>query len=251
MLKRAHTIAGDLDARFGRGSFVIVTTEANHGDRFHWFRLPTLRQEWLDEDKKVLRRDRKDRKANLMELYYDLIFVAVIGLLGHSIRLQSTLTANFFIDFIALFHIWMETLYFLDRFDSGDGVSRVLILFTMAGVVGMGMTGLEAQQQTTQRNEVSVAYAVSFVWARTSIEVLYAMTLSLPNVRMCVACQLCQLVCFFFSLSFLCSSDSRCCITFLICVLSRFTSAPSGRPTTLSASSCKCLASLLDSCHQC
>ncbi len=92
LLKRAHTLTGELDSRFGQSSFVIVTTEASHGDHFHWFRWPSLRQEWLDEDKKVLRRDRKDRKANLMELYYDLIFVAVIGLLGHSIRLQSALS---------------------------------------------------------------------------------------------------------------------------------------------------------------
>lgn len=85
----------------------------------------------------MLRRDRKDRKANLMELYYDLIFVAVIGVLGHEVRYQATLAASFFVDFIALFHIWLETLFFLDRFDSGDGVSRLLTLLTMAGVVGM------------------------------------------------------------------------------------------------------------------
>jgi hypothetical protein len=182
-LKRAHTLSGDLDSRFGQGSHVIVTTEASDGNHFHWFRWPSLRQEWLDEERKVMRRDRKDRKANLMELYYDLIFVAVIGLLGHSIRLQSTLTANFFIDFIALFHIWIETLMFLDRFDSGDGLSRVLILCTMAGVVGMGMTGLEAQN-VGPRNEVSSGYVVSFIFARTAIELLYATTISIARVRM-------------------------------------------------------------------
>jgi hypothetical protein len=182
-LKRAHTLSGDLDSRFGQGSHVIVTTEASDGNHFHWFRWPSLRQEWLDEERKVMRRDRKDRKANLMELYYDLIFVAVIGLLGHSIRLQSTLTANFFIDFIALFHIWIETLYFLDRFDSGDGLSRVLILCTMAGVVGMGMTGLAAQNAGA-RNELSSGYVISFIFARTAIELLYATTLSIARVRM-------------------------------------------------------------------
>lgn len=94
----------------------------------------------------------------------------MIGLLGHSIRYQATLSASFFVDFIALFHIWIETLFFLDRFDSGDGLSRVLVLLCMAGVVGMGVTGGGGAGGP---NSVSTTYAVSFIWARTAVELMY------------------------------------------------------------------------------
>ncbi len=202
-LERAGTIDRDLEDRFGKAKFAVLTTKSEHGDHFHWFRWPSLRQEWLDENHTVLRRDRKDRRANLMELYYDLIFVgkglficaclflsliglmqAVIALIGHSLRLQSTFNGKFFVEFIALFHIWLETLYFLDRFDSGDGLSRLLVLFTMAGVVGMGLTGLAAQQTAQGAGSVVTGYAVSFIWARTAVELLYLTTLSIGSVRM-------------------------------------------------------------------
>ncbi len=119
-----------------------------------------------------------------MELYYDLIFVAVIAAIGHSLRLESTFSGRFFVEFIALFHIWLETLYYLDRFDSGDGLSRLLVLFTMGGVVGMGLTGLAAQQSATGEGPVMTGYALSFIWARTSIELLYLTAFSIRSARM-------------------------------------------------------------------
>jgi hypothetical protein len=164
--ERNRAMERELEEKFGEADCIVVTTKA-HGDHFHWLRLPRLRQEWIDVDHTILRRDKQERKANLMELFYDLIFVAVISLLGHSIRLQATLSANFFIEFLALFYLWFESVMFLDLFDNEDGLSRILILLIMSGIVGMGISGFESQ--SIGAPSVATGYAVSFIWARTSV----------------------------------------------------------------------------------
>ncbi len=175
-------VPDNLETRQGRpdhameSDLKIVTTNPPEF-HFQWIGRPHLRQEWLDVNHKILRRDKYDRKASFMELYYDLIFVGVIALLGHSVRLQATLSVSFFVEFIACFHIWMETVFFLNRFDNEDGLSRILILLIMVGVVGMGIMG----QSTNFRN--GFGYAISFMWARTVIELMHLIALIIPTVR--------------------------------------------------------------------
>lgn len=52
---------------FGEGNFVVITT-TRKGEHFHWYRKPYLRQEWLDEDRTILRREKDLRRAGFMEL---------------------------------------------------------------------------------------------------------------------------------------------------------------------------------------
>jgi low temperature requirement protein LtrA len=160
----------------GDPNLTIFTTEPPE-EEFRWLKHPHLRQEWLDSDHKILRRDKYVRRAGLMELYYDLIFVAVIAQVGHAIRFQSTLSVSFVLEFIALFHIWMETVFFLDRFDNDDGLNRILILLVMAGVVGMGITVESARSQD------GFGYIIAFIWARSFIEVMHFVTVAIPAVQ--------------------------------------------------------------------
>ena len=193
--------------RFGTSNFVVVTTKSQC-EKFHWLRKPRLRQEWLNAEHTILRRERSERKAQLMELYYDLIFVAVIATLGHSLRFEATLSVGFFVEYLALFLIWIETVFYLDRFDSDDGLSRVCILLVMTGVVGMGLTGGGAVSDFN----VEIGYALSFLWARTAVEFLYLTGFYIPKARPFLAAHLavyCFTTVFFIGSIFAPTNDIR------------------------------------------
>ncbi len=58
-------------------------------------------------------------------LYYDLIFVAVLAQVSHNIRLQATMSYNFFLEVLALLNLWFLSTFYEDRFSSDDGLHKL------------------------------------------------------------------------------------------------------------------------------
>ncbi|PSB00744.1 low temperature requirement protein A [Merismopedia glauca] len=90
-----------------------------------------------------------DRRATWLELFYDLIFVAAIGELAHS--LSSHLNFPGLVDFIAFFvpiwWCWIGATFYATRFDNDSVSDRLSIFIQMAIVAAMAVnvhSGLQA-----------------------------------------------------------------------------------------------------------
>ena len=95
---RAHAISLELEERFGHDNRVTVLTWApnednnvHFDDSFRFWKTPRIRQEWLDLNHEILRRDDREHKTDYFELFCDLIFVAVIALVSIEIVVNSLL----------------------------------------------------------------------------------------------------------------------------------------------------------------
>ncbi|WP_193161627.1 low temperature requirement protein A [Microbulbifer hainanensis] len=84
-----------------------------------------------------------DRHATWLELFFDLVFVAVIGAVTHDLahthegHISAEQLLRFPLVFIPVWWIWMSHTLYANRFDRDDRWHRFITLMIMAGVVLM------------------------------------------------------------------------------------------------------------------
>ena len=115
------------------------------------------------------RKEEKERHASWLELFNDLVFVAVISQLSenlsHNISWAGLL--NFIVLFIPVWFAWVGATFFATRFGSDDVAHRVLTLLQMMGAAAM------AVNVTHGLGETSVGFALSYAAIRFLLVIEY------------------------------------------------------------------------------
>ncbi|CAG8446895.1 11155_t:CDS:10 [Diversispora eburnea] len=112
-------------------------------------RKPRVRQYW---HKGTLHREADERHASFTELFWDLIFVAVVRNLGHT---------------YPIWRVWLDVASYLNIFSSEDLVEKFIILWEMVIVIVMGTHASDIIHLT------SSTFIISYVLARLSLAMLY------------------------------------------------------------------------------
>lgn len=120
------------------------------------------------------------RKVGWLELFYDLVYVAIIVQLGN--KLSSNVSPEGFLEFALLFipiwWVWMGTTFYSNRFRADDFVHRLLVFAQIFVVSGLAITvenGL---------GETSVGFALCYAAARGLLIVMYLRVMALvPEAR--------------------------------------------------------------------
>lgn len=122
-------------ARFGRRGVRIETLELDTSTAHRLFQRPIVRQ-YLRSDG-VLVRAREQRGASWNELFFDLVFVADIARLTHSVREAPTLPnlAWYVLAFTQLWVIWRDNTAYLNRFEANDLLHKLYLLTLMTCLV--------------------------------------------------------------------------------------------------------------------
>lgn len=91
--------------------------------------------------KNTLKYHEKDRHATWLELFFDLVFVAIIGIIGHTIaqthegHFSFSQVTLFILEFIPIWWIWTSHTVYSNRFDTDNKVHRLTTLLIMFLVV--------------------------------------------------------------------------------------------------------------------
>src|ERR671919_2405503 len=87
------------------------------------------------------RKEEKERHATWLELFYDLVFVAVVSQLSlnlsHNISLAGVL--SFIALFVPVWFAWIGATFFATRFGTDDLAHRILTLLQMMGAAAMAV----------------------------------------------------------------------------------------------------------------
>lgn len=118
-----------------------------------WWRRPALR---TDEE------EDKERRATWLELFYDLIFVAVIAQLSHRLSADMSLKGalGYAFLFVPVWLLWLSSTYYNERFEVNDVRHRVFTFLKMVPIVTLAYSIHDAFGET------SVIFAVSYIAAR-------------------------------------------------------------------------------------
>lgn len=110
------------------------------------------------------RKEGKERHATWLELFYDLVFVAVVSQLSenldHDISLIGLL--SFIALFIPVWFAWLGATFFATRFDTDDLGHRILTLLQMMGAAAMAVNVPDALGKTSAGFALSYA-AIRFI----------------------------------------------------------------------------------------
>ncbi len=110
-----------------------------------------------------------ERRVTWTELFYDLVFVVAVAGLGHRLLEDSSWTGfwSFAGLFVPLWWAWAGFTFYADRYDTDDLGQRLLAVAQMVTVA------LMAASISGGAAEPLIAYALSFVAARTVLIVMY------------------------------------------------------------------------------
>ncbi len=110
-----------------------------------------------------------ERRATWTELFYDLVFVVAVSVLGH--KLSAHLSLRSALEFAALFipvwWAWIGATFYADRFDKDDVLHRVMTFFQIVGICGLAIYGHDAF------GSGAVGFAWSYVTVRLVLCRLY------------------------------------------------------------------------------
>lgn len=136
-----------------------------------WWSPPNFR---LEEDNSI------ERHATWLELFYDLIFVAVIGKIAHSLSLDLSFSGiiGFLILFIAIWWSWLSSTLYSTRFDTDDPFHRLITGIQMFFIVILAINIHDGLGKTS----ASFAFAYAFVRILNVIEYHRALR-SAPRTR--------------------------------------------------------------------
>jgi low temperature requirement protein LtrA len=123
-----------------------------------WWRRPQLRED-ADEI----------RRASWLELFIDLMFVAIISACARALALDLSLTGlgHFVIAFLPAWWIWLGLTVYDDRLDTDDVSHRLSFFLIMIALGGMAVSARE------MTGSGFVVYALSYVTARVVIIALW------------------------------------------------------------------------------
>ena len=137
----------------------LEDTEINHGTFEAFGKLPKLkvikfgqipRQFILDG---ILHREEEERKASWMELFFDLVFVGVIGQLSHTVQHDLVFHHiwEYFIKFGIIWRVWSMQTSFVNRFLRQDLYAKMYLLTvaTIAVCLSLSLNDLHAGIPTT------------------------------------------------------------------------------------------------------
>ena len=87
------------------------------------------------------RKEEKERRATWLELFYDLVFVAVVSQLAenldHNISLIGLL--SFIALYVPVWFAWIGATFFATRFGTDDLAHRILTLLQMMAAAAMAV----------------------------------------------------------------------------------------------------------------
>jgi low temperature requirement protein LtrA len=128
--------------------------------RRSWWQRPSLR---TDED------EGRERKASWLELFFDLVFVAVIAQLSHMLSTDISWQGlmRFVVLFIPVWWYWIGTTYYTDRFQTDDVSLKVFTFFQMLAVAGMTIFVHDALGESFR------GFALSYVAARLILIIMW------------------------------------------------------------------------------
>jgi len=115
------------------------------------------------------RKEEKERHATWLELFYDLVFVAVVAqlseILSHDISLVGIL--SFIALYIPVWFAWIGATFFATRFGTDDLAHRILTLLQMMGAAAM------AVNVSRGLGETSTGFALSYAAIRFLLVIEY------------------------------------------------------------------------------
>ncbi|GBB85600.1 hypothetical protein RclHR1_01210008 [Rhizophagus clarus] len=129
-------------------------------------RQPKIRQYWHNDN---LHREAEERRVSFTELFWDLIFVAVIGNLGHDLveDISGVNIERFILTFYPIYKIWLDMTIYMNFYSTEDLFEKFFLLFEMILVITMGTHATDIFDST-----VSI-YLVSYVIARMAFMILH------------------------------------------------------------------------------
>lgn len=115
------------------------------------------------------RKEEKERHATWLELFYDLVFVAVVSQLAENLDHDISLTGllSFIALFIPVWFAWLGATFFATRFGTDDLVYRILTLLQMMGAAAM------AVNVSHGLGETSAGFALSYAAIRFILVIEY------------------------------------------------------------------------------
>lgn len=127
-----------------------------------WWRRPILR---TDED------EGRERRTGWLELFYDLVFVAIVAQLSHVVAADPGpgSVAQFAILFVAAWWMWIGGTVYNDRFETDDISHRLVTLLQMLPVAAMAFfahDGLGADSTGFALAYVAGRIVIIVVWLR-------------------------------------------------------------------------------------
>ena len=110
-----------------------------------------------------------ERRASSLELFFDLVFVVSIAQLSHALVDDPTAAGflKFAGTFVPVWWAWVGFTFYADRFETDEGVYRVIMLGGMLAVAALAVNVPEAF------GGGSTAFALSYVAVRAVLVVLY------------------------------------------------------------------------------
>ncbi|CAI2180747.1 894_t:CDS:10 [Funneliformis geosporum] len=147
----------------------IIADDEDSAEEYHkhdrLMRKPRVRQYWHAG---TLHREAEERKVNFKELFWDLIFVAVIGNLGHVLVEDVTLVniERFILTFYPIWRVWIDMTHYLNMYSSDDLLEKFIVFFEMVLVITMGTHASDIFDET------AYIYLISFVIARMTFMLL-------------------------------------------------------------------------------
>ena len=127
-----------------------------------WWQRPQLR---TDEERHI------ERRASWLELFFDLVFVAVIAVIAHDLSVDPSWEGlrTFVLLFVPVWWIWVGATIYSDRLESDDASHRLLHFAIMIPVVGLAFFAHGAVGDTAAGFALSYAAAraiIVFAWLR-------------------------------------------------------------------------------------
>lgn len=120
------------------------------------------------------------RKVTWLELFFDLIFVAAVAQVGEPLRDDYSLSGlvRFSVLFVLIWWAWLGNAVFATRFDTDDGLQRVLTLVQMFGVAAMAANASEALDSRS-----SAGFAAAYATLRFVLVAQYARARQIHSAR--------------------------------------------------------------------
>ncbi|WP_293341686.1 low temperature requirement protein A [Microcoleus sp. CAWBG58] len=125
-----------------------------------WWQKPQIR---TDEEQHL------HRKVSWLELFFDLVFVVVIAELSHNLAIDVSWAGagKYTLLFLPAWWVWIGATYYNERFETEGIENRLftfLLILSVAGLAVFSHHGL---------GETSVGFALSYVFARSILTVLW------------------------------------------------------------------------------
>ncbi|CAG8445156.1 893_t:CDS:10 [Acaulospora morrowiae] len=156
---------------------IIADEEEEEVNYDRLIRKPRIRQYWHEG---TLHREADERSSSYTELFWDIIFVAVVQNSGHLLveHISGQSLEKFIVTFFPIFRIWLDLHYYLNVYSSEDLIEKFLLLWEMILVIVMGTHSYDIY------GESSVMYFVPYIICRMTFVLLYLnYAISIPMFR--------------------------------------------------------------------